>query len=68
MTVDAGETQRAGARVRVNVLITGGAVLTRIGVALVDIDLALLPFETIDTEAHELAYAIQASASILTRG
>lgn len=67
LTSYAGETQGTRAGVRVHVLIARGAVGAWIRQAFVDIDLAVFPFKTVDTETGVIANVVQTCASILTR-
>ena len=53
LAVDAGEPGRALAGVSSHEVVTGAAVEARLVVALVDVDLAALPFETEEEEEEE---------------
>ena len=67
LTVDSGEAEGTSARVRVDVLIARGPVLTRVGLALVDVHFAVLAGEAVHAQAVVVADAVEARASVLAR-
>jgi hypothetical protein len=66
LTVDAGETQRTRARVRVDILVAGGTIVTWRRHTFINVYLAVLAIKAIHTQTRVITNPIKARSTVLT--